>query len=384
MGSVRSPHLPLKLPLLTLGDLFHSSVHLYCYLRMLLRNFAVAALVANAAALDFNSSTWIWTNDSVPVTGGGATTPGARAFRRDFTPPAGKTPNFTDILVTGDESFTFYVNGEQLGTGANCQLAYAFRTPLPGSGPNVFAVTATSGSKNPNHAGVLVAIQLTYSDGTTDNIASYATWRAFTSVPDGYQNLTFDDSSWPAAVGEGSYHASAWGPVKIPTVPPALVLTNVTNWIWTNEPANASISAPSGSRPFRLTWTPPPGQTARSATISICADDEYVFFVNGNVVAGGYVYHSSQQFSISLAPAAKVVFAANTTNDNGPAGFIAEIQVTTAGPSGCTECSSSSFVITDASWKWTSTVPAGFEAPGFDDSSWFPSVVQVGYPVSFP
>jgi hypothetical protein len=336
--------------------------------------------VANAAALDFNSSTWIWTNDSVSA-GGPTPTPGARAFRRDFIPPAGKIPDFTDILITGNENFTFYVNGEQLGTGANYRLACAFCTPLFGSGHTVFAVTAASGSLNSSPAGVLVAIQLTYSDGTTDSIVSDTAWRASTSVPGGYQTPTFDDSSWPPAVEEGPYGASAWGSVTIPTTPPTFNLTNATNWIWTNEAPNAAISAPVGSRPFRLTWTPPPGQTARTATISICADDEYVFFINGNVVAGGYVYHVPQQFSISLAPAATVVFAANTTNDAGPAGFIAEIQVTTTGAPGCTECSSSSFVITDASWKWTSTVPAGFEAPGFDDSSWFPAVVEVGYPV---
>ncbi|KAJ7838835.1 hypothetical protein B0H13DRAFT_2367191 [Mycena leptocephala] len=320
-------------------------------------NLAVVAFVANAAALDFNSSTWIWTNDSVSA-GGPTPTPGARAFRRDFIPPAGKIPDFTDILITGNENFTFYVNGEQLGTGANYRLACGFRTSLFGSGHTVFAVTAASGSLNSSPAGVLVAIQLTYSDGTTDSIVSDTAWRASASVPDGYQTPTYD-----------------------PTTPPTFNLTNATNWIWTNEAPNAAISAPMGSRPFRLTWTPPSGQTAKSATISICADDEYVFFINGNVVAGGYVYHVPQQFSISLAPAATVVFAANTTNDAGPAGFIAEIQVTTTGAPGCTECSSSSFVITDTSWKWTSTVPAGFEAPGFDDSSWFPAVVEVGYPV---
>ncbi|KAJ7242445.1 hypothetical protein C8J57DRAFT_1367524 [Mycena rebaudengoi] len=342
----------------------------------------VVALVASAAAVDFNNSTWIWVNDSVPVSGGGETPPRGRAFRRHFTPRVGKTPHFTDILVTADDSFTFYVNGEQVGTGAYYPLAYAFRTPLLRSGPNVFAVTATSGSTSSTPAGLLITIQITYNDGTRDIIVSDTTWRAFTSVPDGYQNLTFDDSSWPAAVGESPYGASIWGPVTIPTNPQTFVYTNATNWIWTNEAANASVDAPVGSRPFRLTWTPPAGQTARSATAIISSDDEYVFFINGNMIAGGYNYGLSQQFSISLAPAPNVLFAVNATNYGGPAGFIAEIQITTTGAPVCTECSSSSFVITDTSWKWTSTVSEGFEAPGFNDSSWSPAVVAVGYPVA--
>ncbi|KAJ7198437.1 hypothetical protein B0H12DRAFT_1166091 [Mycena haematopus] len=318
---------------------------------MILRNLAFVALVANAAALDFSSSTWIWTNDSVSTSGGSATPPGA------------------DILITGDENFTLYVNGEQLGTGANYHLGYAFRAPLRSSGLNVFAVTATSDSTSPTPPGVLVAINLTYSDGTSDIIVSNTTWRALSSVPDGYQNLRFDDRSWPAAVGKGAHN---------PNNPPTFTITNVTNWIWTNETTDPASSALSGSRPFRLSWTPPPGQTPRSATISVCADDAYAFFVNGILVAGGYLYSACQQFSISLAPAAEVVFAANATNGGGPAGFLAEIQVTTTGAPGS---SSSSFVVTDTDWKWTSTVPAGFEDPGFDDSSWFPAVLDVGYAV---
>ncbi|KAJ6471512.1 hypothetical protein C8R45DRAFT_1014594 [Mycena sanguinolenta] len=342
--------------------------------------FAFVAFATSTAAFDFNASTWIWANQ----TSGGAASLGECAFRKDFTPPDGKTPNFTDILVTADKSFTFYVNGQELGTGSNYQLPYAFRTPLLASGPNVFAAVASpSTNLTQAPAGLLVAIQVTYTDGSTDTIVSDTTWLALTTVPPGSQNLTFDASTWPAAVAESPYGGSGWGPVVIPTTPPSFVLTNATNWIWTNESPNAYISAPVGPRPFRLTWTAPPGQVARSATIIAAGDDEYVFFVNGNLVAGGYSFALSQQISISLAPTANVVFAANVTNDNGPAGFIAEIQITTTGAAGCTDCGSSSFVITDASWKWTDTVPPGFEAPGFDDSSWSPAVVVVAYPLDW-
>ncbi|KAF8173552.1 hypothetical protein K438DRAFT_2051150 [Mycena galopus ATCC 62051] len=344
---------------------------------------AVIALVASAAALAFNNSTWIWANDTVPVPGGGENRPAACAFRRHFTPHPGKNPSFTDILVTADDSFTFYVNGEQVGTGAYYPLAYAFRTHLLRSGLNVFAVTATSNSTGSTPAGLLIAMQITYDDGTIDVIVSNTTWLGFTSVPDGYQNPAFPDSSWPAAVEESPYGASAWGPVTIPENPQTFVYTNATNRIWTNEAANASVDAPVGSRPFRLTWTPPAGQTASYVTAIISCDNEYMFFINGDMVAGGYHYHLSQQFSISLSPAANVVFAVNATNYDGPAGFIAEIQITTTGAPACTECSSSSFVITDASWKWTTIVTEGFEDPGYDDSKWSPAVVAEAYPVTF-
>ncbi|KAJ7836032.1 hypothetical protein B0H14DRAFT_2514212 [Mycena olivaceomarginata] len=337
---------------------------------------ALVVLVASTAALDFNNSTWIWANDSVPTSGGGATSAGARAFRRRFTTQDRKIPTFTDILITADENFTFYVNHEKVGTGAYYPLAYAFRTPLLRSGENMFAVTATGGSKSSTPGGLLIAIQITYNDGSTDTVVSDTHWLALTSVPDGYQNLTFGDGSWPAAVDESPYANSAWGPITIPANPQTFIYTNATHWIWTNETSKPSVTALVGSRPFRLTWTAPSGQMVMSASILISSDDEYMFFINGNMVAGGYNYVVSQQLSTSLAPAAKVVFAVNATNYGGPAGFIAEIQITTTGAPGCTECGSSrSFVITDESWKWTSTVPAGFEDPGYDDSSWFPAVV---------
>ncbi|KAJ7924317.1 hypothetical protein B0H13DRAFT_1189441 [Mycena leptocephala] len=68
-------------------------------------------LVPGAAALDFGNSQWIWTNE----VSGGAAPLGARAFRKDFTPPLGKTPVQADILMTVDNGLTLYVNGGEVG-----------------------------------------------------------------------------------------------------------------------------------------------------------------------------------------------------------------------------------------------------------------------------
>ncbi|KAJ6541432.1 hypothetical protein B0H19DRAFT_886758, partial [Mycena capillaripes] len=305
-----------------------------------------------------NASTWIWASD-----GSG----GEAAFRRNFTTPAGKTAAFTEILLAA-ENFTLYANGEELGTGANSQFAYTFRIPSPTSGLNVFAVTGISGSTNSTPAALLVAIQITYSDNTTDTIVSDKSWLAFGSVPRGCQDTSFDDSRWTGAVEEGAYGTAPWGQVVIPTVTPQSSV--LTNSIWT-----AGVPAPLGSYPFRLTWTPPPRQTAISASITVAIDDEYLFFVNGKLVAGGYGYQLIQQFTIYIPPAPKVVFAVNATNDAGPGGITVTMQINTSGAPTCGGCTSSSFALADASWKWNSTVPNGFEAPGFDDSSWSPAVV---------
>ncbi|KAF7367956.1 Carbohydrate-binding module family 67 protein [Mycena sanguinolenta] len=330
----------------------------------------LVTLATSTAGLDFNASAWIWAND---------TSSGEVAFRRHFTTPAGKTVAFADTLLAA-ENFTLFVNGEELGSGANYQFASTFRTPFLTSGFNVFAVTAMSGSTNSTLAAVLAAIQITYSDNTTDIIVSDNNWLTCDIVPEGYQNTSYDDRSWPTAVEKGLYGTAPWGQVVIPTATsPSSTLTNATNWIWTSGVPAWPSPAPLGSRAFRLSWTPPPRQTAISASITASINDEYLFFVNGNLVAGGYGYQLTQQFTIYILPAPKVVFAVNATNDSGPGGIAATMQINTSGAPACAECTSSSFALSDTNWKWSNTVPDGFEAPDFDDSSWSPAVVEAVY-----
>ncbi|KAJ6620268.1 hypothetical protein B0H10DRAFT_2432905 [Mycena sp. CBHHK59/15] len=295
-----------------------------------LQSSAQSAIAPRAAALDFSGSTWIWTNE---VNGGNAPV-GARAFRKNFVAPYGKTPVSADILITVDNSLTLYVNGLE-----PCL--------------NVFAVTAVNGATAPNLAGLLAAIQITYSDGTTSKIVSDTTWRA--------------SPCWMPATAEGAYGVGPWGQIAIPSDPPTLSLTNA-NWIWTNEVVNGK--APPGSHAFRRTYTPPAGLTATSATIIMVADNEYSLYVNGVLVGSGTDFHVAQRYTVNLAPAPNVVFAVYATNTatvNNPAGLLAAIEINSAADCNCT---AGAFLITDGSWKYNTGTPAGFQLPGYDDSAW--------------
>ncbi|KAJ6606424.1 lectin [Mycena vulgaris] len=320
-----------------------------------------------AAALDFAASKWIWTGD---VSDGQAPV-GARAFRKDFTAPLGKTPVQADIIMTADNGLTLYVNGEQVGTGGDFRFAERFCVPLRQC-LNVFAVTAVNAATVPNPAGLLATIQITYSDGTTSTLVSDATWRASVTVPAGYEQLSYDDNSWASAVVEGAYGVSPWGQIAIPSDPPVLSLTNAA-WIWTNEVVNGN--APPGPRAFRRTYTPPTGQTATSATIVIVADNEYSLYVNGVLVGSGTDFHTAQTYTVDLSPAQNVVFAVYAVNVdivNNPAGLLAAIEVKTAE---C-KCTSGAIFVTDGAWKSSTGTPIGFQLPGFDDSSWPAATVE--------
>ncbi|KAJ7684636.1 lectin, partial [Mycena polygramma] len=315
-------------------------------------------------------STWIWTNEL--LTPGGNVPVGARAFRKEFTPPLGKTPLHADIILTVDNGLTLYVNGGQIGTGADFRFAERFCVALRPC-LNVFAVTGYNAG---GPAGLLAAIQITYSDGTTTTLVSDTTWRTSLTVPTGYEQLSFDGNSWTPATAEGAYGVGPWGQVAVPSAPPVLSLVNA-GWLWTNEVANGI--APFGSRAFRRVYTPPTGEQATSATIQIVADDAYTLYVNGVVVGSGSDFHVAQTFVVTISPAPNVVFAVVTTNGgtvNNPAGLLAAIEVNTAN---C-NCTSGAYFITDGYWKAIAgPPPANFYLPGYDDSAWPAATVQGPY-----
>ncbi|KAF7294723.1 hypothetical protein MIND_01009700 [Mycena indigotica] len=338
-------------------------------------NFKVTCIVLAAVtivnALDFGKSQWIWTNE---VTSPGATVPtGSRAFRKTFTPPLGKTPVTANILMDVDDAFTLFVNGAEIGFADRVPYAEQFCVALQPC-LNVFAVTAvnTGGS-----AGLLAAIEVTYSDGSTSTLISDTTWRYSLTVTSGYEQLSFDDNAWTPALSQATYGAAPWGQIETPKSPPVLSLVH-SFWVWTNEVSGGV--APLGTRAFRRTYTPQTGATPTSVKIVIVGDDSYTLWINGDVVGSGTSFANAQTYTVALQPAASVVFAVQVTNGgatNNPAGLLASVQVTSI-DSTC-GCNSSALFGTDADWKYSTTVPAGFEQPAFNDAAWPQAIVEAPF-----
>ncbi|CAK5278380.1 unnamed protein product [Mycena citricolor] len=326
--------------------------------------FALTTLIG-VQALDLSASQWIWTTD----VSGGLAPVGSRAFRKDFVAPAGKTPLEADIIITADASFSLYVNNNLVGSGGNYRYATRFCVPLKDC-LNVFAVNATNGGTAPNPAGLIAAIQITYSDGTTSQLVSDATWRGAITFPSNYQSLSFDDNSWRPVFVEADFGASPWGTIPVPPAPPVLTLA-AASWIWTTEVSGGN--APAGTRAFLRTYTPPPGQRVASATVIIAADNEYTLYANGFQIGSGTSFTTAQTWSINLGAASQVVFAVVATNIltvPNPAGviFVAEIDLV---QTAC-NCTGGAYLISDGSWLWpgNASVPSGFQNPGYDSSSW--------------
>ncbi|KAJ7894847.1 bacterial alpha-L-rhamnosidase-domain-containing protein [Mycena olivaceomarginata] len=163
------------------------------------------------------TATWIW-NTAVPSAPAGTV-----AFRRTFAPPAGKQAVSAAVVITADDLFTLWVDGAQVGAAPDetdvWMTAQQFTVPLNAStaaGANVvFAVLATnradvsSGGASP--AGLLAAISILYSDGSSSALTTDTAWKANASPATGWQAANFNDASWAAAASEGAYGVSPWG-----------------------------------------------------------------------------------------------------------------------------------------------------------------------------
>ncbi|KAF9477968.1 hypothetical protein BDN70DRAFT_787867, partial [Pholiota conissans] len=314
---------------------------------------------------------WIWT----PASNAGVYPVGNATFRRDYYPPAGKTPLSANILITTDNAYTLFVNGQQVGTGNNFTQAQRYCVPLVPS-CNVFAIEGQNTATVPNPAGALAAIQVRYTDGFTETIVTDTDWHGVTGVPAGFQQVAFDDSNWPAAFDQGPWPTTApWSNrVAIPptTSDPGPNLKAAT-WIWSTQGANANAAI--GFVSFRKVVTLPAGQFADTITMDIVADNGYTLYINGLEVGSGTNFNFAQRYQVNFTPSNVVTIAVVGANTGGPAALLASGAI-----SGCTcGCGANAFVSTDSTWKDTAGVPAGFIAPGFDDSAWSAAIVQGPY-----
>ncbi|KAJ7501930.1 hypothetical protein B0H11DRAFT_1991620 [Mycena galericulata] len=341
---------------------------LYTLFSVLFSAFSLAPVATAAtAALSFTASDWIWTPK--------VTTGALVSLRKDFTPPLGKSLIAAEIIITADDEMDLFVNGEYIGSGtppARTRFTNRYCVDLLPSF-NVFAVNATSGSAG----GMLATILVTYSDDTTDILVSDSSWRVTNGVPVGFEQLSFDDTAWATASVLGAYGAAPWDTVYIPSSPAVLGFERA-EWVWTDV-VPASGTLPAGSRAFRRTFTPAPNQTPLTADIIITADNTYALYVNGVNIGNGSDWQVAQHWRVNFeTPVTEIVLAVLAHNNlPSPAGLLVNMEVNMQ-PSGRTNCTAGSFVLTDNVWKSTKgAIPAGWEQPGFDDSAW-PAVVSEG------
>ncbi|KAG5651061.1 hypothetical protein H0H81_010043 [Sphagnurus paluster] len=338
----------------------------------------ICQAIPDALSTNFRAASWIWTSESDPPNA----PPGDRAFRKTYISPNGKTATSALILITADDQFSLYVNGNLVGSSPTTpeiwKSSQKFTVPLSRSS-NLFAVRATNlpdiGHGGDGPAGLLASIQITFSDGTTTLVSTDASWRSIKTIPANFQFASTDDSSWPSVTVLASYGSGPWGAgVNFPCGDISL---NDATWIWSSE--SELPIAPAQPRAFRKTFQTPAGKTLKAAFILLAVDDGYDLYVNGVLIGSSPIqldiWKSPQRFTVPLSASSSTLFAIKGTNlpdrnDGGPspAGLIATIQIVYTDET-------STLIFSDSTWKVNKDVRVGFELPSTDDSSWSSSTV---------
>ncbi|KAG6897149.1 hypothetical protein C0993_007762 [Termitomyces sp. T159_Od127] len=332
-----------------------------------------ATCMSCVVGLDFTGASWIWTPER-PASG--SYPAGNVTFRRGFTAANGKVPISANILITTDNAYTLYIDGEVVGSGNTFTSAHRYCVPLVNS-CNVFAVAAQNVLETP--AGFLAAFQISYSDGFVETIVTDWQWRAVSGTPAGFEQCAFDDSLWPAAFVEGPYPTTApWNqPEFALSIPPESQdpgpSLQSAQWIWTNELSAPASSVPVGSRAFRKTVVIPNNGLVVQAKILIATDNEFTIYVNGLLVGSGASFTVANLYVVNFPPTSRVVIAVYATNNEGPAGVFAAFDLVTS------DCSGDVSFVTDGTWKYNLQTPADFIDPNFDDSAWPFAVTEGGF-----
>lgn len=153
---------------------------------------------------------WVWYPEEKADQ---AAAPGTRYFRKTITLPNEEIED-AGFSLTADNSFTLFVNGEQVGSGHAWETVT--RLPLTDAlkpGENVLAIAAANATDEPNPAGLIGFCEVQLADGRTITSQIDTSWKAADSAPEDWQQPGFDDGSWGHAREVVAFGGGPWGTI---------------------------------------------------------------------------------------------------------------------------------------------------------------------------
>jgi uncharacterized membrane protein len=150
------------------------------------------------------SASWIWHPD-IPQSQNAY--PGTRFFRTHFD--ALEPIVRAQLLVTADDAYSLYLNGEQALVGSDWRTPERIDvTSQLRSGRNTIAVEARNEGDVPNAAGLLLSLRLEGTSGRVWDVESGNEWKTSDSLAAGWNTPDFDEAGW-SPVQRKSH--SLWG-----------------------------------------------------------------------------------------------------------------------------------------------------------------------------
>ncbi|KAJ6487240.1 hypothetical protein C8R47DRAFT_518775 [Mycena vitilis] len=185
-----------------------------------------------SAPLDLSTSSWIWSTSN-----SGPNAPvGTQGFRKTITAPSGKIASSATVILSVDNSFDLYLNGQYIGSppydnntpndAASWLNAQRFNVTLAPS-TNVFTVLAINFAPmtpgGGSGAGFIAALQIEYADGSSEIVRSDATWLTGPAAS-ASAFITTPDSALGPSISQGQYGMGPWGQLGVSDALNALLL----------------------------------------------------------------------------------------------------------------------------------------------------------------
>lgn len=140
-------------------------------------------------------------------------------------------------------------------------------------------------------------------------------------------------------------------------------------WIWTTE-GNPTAAVPVGHRYFRFVFQLPEGVQVASAWLVMTVDNEFDCKVNGHQVGHGddfrHVYRMNVKGFLKSGKNLIAVDAFNAADAPNPAGLIAALHLQFAD-------GRRQVMVSDKTWEWTESPPAGWDADPNASGDWKPA-----------
>jgi HEAT repeat protein len=181
--------------------------------------FAAVATNASFAASQpgLDGASWVWHGDA-------GTKAGTWYFQKAFDFPAGKKPDKAHVVITCDNLWTMYVNGNKVGQ--NDPAPDSWRRPQSLDVANHLVIEKNSiaieGTNTiPRPSGLIAKLVVRFEDGDAFQLTSDGTWISTDKPDKGWTDNGFiagDD--WKKVRVIGAYGAPPWGSVTVGSAPP--------------------------------------------------------------------------------------------------------------------------------------------------------------------
>jgi hypothetical protein len=160
---------------------------------------------------DLRQAHWLWYPEGNAVKNAPIET---RYFRRQIIVPEHRQVTKAMCFFAGDDSVTFYVNGNSIGSGnSHPSLVGVDLTKKLKVGPNELAVANTNGNPavQPNPGGWIGVIRVEFERGDPLLFYSDSNWKSSRTVKEGWQSGNFAGDDWVDAMQLGQAGIKPWG-----------------------------------------------------------------------------------------------------------------------------------------------------------------------------